>query len=66
MTGERNDGLVTESSAQWGNYLGTLKSKSLRGISHGDMIDLKREDIKGFDSIEVYQSIVQNLKQRGF
>lgn len=66
MTGERNDGLVTESSAQWGNFLGTLKSKSLRGISHGDMIDLKREDIKGFDSIEIYQSIVQNLKQRGF
>lgn len=66
MTGERNDGLVTESSAQWGNYLGTLKSQSLRGISHGDMIDLKREDIKGFDSIEIYQSIVQNLKQRGF
>ncbi|MBQ8199616.1 MAG: triacylglycerol lipase [Lachnospiraceae bacterium] len=65
-TGERNDGLVTESSARWGNYLGTLKSKSLRGISHGDMIDLKREDIKGFDSIEIYQSIVQNLKQRGF
>lgn len=66
MTGERNDGLVTESSAQWGKFLGTLKSKSLRGISHGDMIDLKREDIKGFDSIEVYQSIVQNLKQSGF
>lgn len=66
MTGERNDGLVTESSAQWGNYLGTLKSKSFRGISHGDMIDLKREDIKGFDSIEIYQSIVQNLKERGF
>ncbi len=66
LTGERNDGLVTESSAQWGDYLGTLKSKSLRGISHGDMIDLKREDIKGFDSIEVYQCIVQNLKQYGF
>lgn len=66
MTGERNDGLVTESSAQWGNYLGTLKSKTMRGISHGDMIDLKREDIKGFDSIEVYQSIVQNLKERGY
>ena len=66
ITGEANDGLVTESSARWGNYLGTLKSKSLRGISHGDIIDLKREDIKGFDSIEVYQSIVQNLKQRGF
>jgi len=66
MTGERNDGLVTESSAQWGNFLGTLKSKTVRGISHGDMIDLKREDIKGFDSIEIYQSIVQNLKQNGF
>ena len=66
MTGEQNDGLVTESSAQWGNYLGTLKSKTLRGISHGDMIDLKREDIKGFDSIEVYQRIVEDLKKKGF
>lgn len=66
MTGERNDGLVTESSAQWGNYLGTLKSKTLRGISHGDMIDLKREDIKGFDSIEVYQRIVEELKKKGY
>lgn len=66
MTGKRNDGLVTETSAQWGTYRGTLKSKTLRGISHGDMIDLKREDLKGFDSIEIYQSIVQNLKQRGF
>lgn len=66
MTREKNDGLVTESSAQWGNYLGTLKSKTIRGISHGDMIDLKREDIKGFDSIEIYQNIVQNLKQKGF
>ncbi len=66
ITGERNDGLVTESSAQWGDYQGTLKSKSLRGISHGDMIDLKREDIKGFDSIEVYQRIVEDLKKKGF
>ncbi len=66
MTGEKNDGLVTESSAKWGTFLGTLKSKSLRGISHGDMIDLKREDIKGFDSIETYQQIVQNLKEKGY
>ncbi len=66
ITKEKNDGLVTESSAQWGTYLGTLKSKTIRGISHGDMIDLKREDIKGFDSIEIYQHIVKGLKEKGF
>lgn len=65
LSHEPNDGLVTESSAKWGQFQGTLQSRK-RGISHGDMIDLKREDIKGFDVLECYIQLVENLKEEGF
>lgn len=61
-----NDGLVTEESAKWGVFQGTFRNKYQRGISHGDMIDLKREDYKGFDVIETYVDIVRNLKDMGY
>lgn len=61
-----NDGLVTEESAKWGIFKGTFQNKYRRGISYGDMIDLKREDYKGFDIIETYAEIVKNLKDMGF
>lgn len=62
----KNDGLVSEESAKWGNFKGTFVSKGRRGISHGDMIDLKREDYKGFDVIEAYVKIVAELKEMGY
>lgn len=61
-----NDGLVTEDSAKWGVFKGTFQNKYRRGISHGDMIDLKREDYKGFDVIETYVEIVKDLKDMGY
>ena len=60
-----SDGLVTEESARWTNFRGTLKNTYLRGISHGDMIDLAREDYKGFDVIEFYIHLAGELKERG-
>ena len=62
----RNDGLVTEESAKWGCFKKTFVSTGRRGISHGDMIDLKREDYKGFDVIEAYVEIVSQLKEMGY
>lgn len=62
----KNDGLVTIDSAKWGNFKKTFISTGRRGISHGDMIDLKREDYKGFDVIEAYVEIVSELKNMGF
>lgn len=62
----QNDGLVTIESAKWGNFKKTFISTGRRGISHGDMIDLKREDYKGFDVIEAYVEIVRELKEMGF
>ena len=37
-----------------------------RGISHGDMIDLNRENIDGFDVREFYVQLVSDLKNMGF
>lgn len=62
---EPNDGLVARSSAEWGHFLGNLTVPGKRGISHGDVIDLMREDITGFDVREFYIELVRGLKKRG-
>lgn len=61
-----NDGLVAVESAKWGNFRGIEQNQHLRGISHGDIIDLKREDYKGYDPVERYIDIVSDLKKHGF
>lgn len=60
-----NDGLVGEPSFRWGESYMFLTVPGNRGISHGDMIDLNRENIPGFDVREFYVNIVSDLKQRG-
>lgn len=64
--GGENDGLVSTESFPWGEnfYLVTVKGK--RGVSHGDMIDLNRENIPGFDVREFYVNLVADLKKKGF
>ena len=61
-----NDGLVGEQSFPWGENYRFLKVEGTRGISHGDMIDLNRENIDGFDVREFYVQLVQELKSRDF
>lgn len=63
---KENDGLVAVASAKWGVYKETFISTGRRGISHGDIIDLKREDYKGFDVLEAYVKIVRELKEKGY
>ena len=60
-----NDGLVSEDSFAWGENYTLLRSTGKRGISHGDMIDLNRENIPGFDVREFYVGLVSDLKNRG-
>lgn len=60
-----NDGLVSVSSASWGNYLGLI-SAGKKGISHADMIDLTHKDIKNFDVSEFYVKLLAGLKEQGF
>lgn len=61
----RNDGLVGEGSFKWGEDYIFLENKKKRGISHGDMIDLNRENISGFDVREFYVDLVARLRERG-
>ena len=60
-----NDGLVAEASFRWGEAYTFLTVKGKRGISHGDMIDLNRENIPDFDVREFYVQLVRDLKVRG-
>lgn len=59
-----NDGLVAERSFPWGEKYTLIKPAGRRGISHGDMIDLNRENIVGFDVREFYVNLVADLKSR--
>lgn len=60
-----NDGLVSEKAFAFGERYRCLRPVGKRGISHGDMIDLNRENIEGFDVREFYVELVAELKQRG-
>ena len=60
-----NDGLVGESSFAWGEKYTLLRSKGTRGISHGDVIDLNRENIRDFDVRAFYSELVSDLRNRG-
>ena len=60
-----NDGLVSETSAEWGESYTFLTATGKRGISHGDVIDLNRTNIEGFDVREFYVELVADLKARG-
>lgn len=61
-----NDGLVSMESARWGSSFTELATPEGRGISHGDMIDLNRENIPGFDMREFYVNLVAELKNKGY
>jgi len=63
--GGDNDGLVCTDSMAWGNCLGILSPAGKKGISHGDMIDLTRKNIPGFDVCEFYVGIVRDLREKG-
>jgi triacylglycerol lipase len=60
-----NDGLVAVNSMAWGNYLGTVTPVGKQGISHGDMVDLTRKNIEGFDVCEFYVDLVSKLREQG-
>ena len=61
-----NDGLVGKESCPWGEKFQYIEKKCRRGITHGDMIDLNRKNLKSFDVREFYVQLVKDLKDRGF
>ncbi|MGL4772038.1 MAG: esterase/lipase family protein [Clostridium sp.] len=61
-----NDGLVGEESFPWGEKYTFITVNGKRGVSHGDIIDLNRENIYEFDIREFYVKLVNGLKNKGF
>ena len=61
-----NDGLVSVESAKWGERFTLLEPQGKRGISHGDVVDLNRENIRSFDVREFYVKLAAELKRRGY
>lgn len=61
----RSDGLVWEGAAIHGEHR-MVTASGIRGISHGDTIDLFRENIEGYDVREFYADLVAELKKQGF
>ena len=61
----KNDGLVGEHSFAFGEKYTLLHSDGKRGISHGDVIDLNRENFSGFDVRKFYTELVSDLRSRG-
>lgn len=62
----KNDGLVSVESARWGSRFTLLEPEGRRGISHGDVVDLNRENIRDFDVREFYVNLTADLKRRGY
>lgn len=62
----KNDGLVSVDSAKWGTRFTLLEPVGKRGISHGDVVDLNRENIPGFDVRGFYVNLAADLKKRGY
>ena len=65
-----NDGLLSTKSVQWTNFRGVFRGNGKRGISHCDVVDLRRRKLsrkagEGVSDItELYVDIVRELKER--
>lgn len=62
---ERRTMACGSGSMKWGERFRMLTASGRRGISHGDMIDLNRQNFRGFDVREFYVELVRDLKERG-
>jgi triacylglycerol lipase len=61
-TSGENDGVVSAWSASWG---GTVR-KIAAGVSHAEIIDLKKRTVSGVDIPALYVDIIRDLARRGF
>ena len=57
-----SDGVVSEYSAQWGDNIAALGS----GISHAEILDVKKKTISGIHIPDIYIKIVKDLSGKGF
>ena len=58
----KNDGLVSEFSAKWGNNIIKIEG----GISHAEILDFKKKKISGINIPDIYVGIAEGLNGNGF
>jgi len=61
-----NDGLVSVSSARWGNFRGVIGGAWWAGVNHLMCVDMLFGITPGFDAVGHFEDIVADLKSRGF
>ena len=61
-----NDGLVSVTSAKWGNFRGVIKGSFWAGVNHLAAVDMLMGITPGFDAPAHFVNIVSDLKGRGF
>jgi triacylglycerol lipase len=57
-----NDGIVSEHSARWGGNVRKING----GISHAEIVDIKKRAVAGIEIPEIYLTIVNELSAKGF
>lgn len=65
VSGE-NDGVVSLKSSKWGKNCTLIQGLKTNGISHAEIIDIKRIKISGIDIPSEYLKIVNKLSLMGF
>lgn len=60
-----NDGVVSLKSSKWGDSHTLIEGEN-GGISHSEIVDMKRKRISGINIPDIYLKMVQNLIIRGF
>ncbi|MCR5804877.1 MAG: alpha/beta hydrolase [Clostridia bacterium] len=67
-----NDGLLTPRDVRWTNFRGIYRSVNNRGISHCDVVDMRRRPLskkKGdgvSDIVDFYKDVVNELAEMGY
>jgi triacylglycerol lipase len=60
--GGDNDGMVSETSAKWGDNVTKIEG----GISHMDILDMRKKEISGRNIPDIYIGIAKGLSEKGF
>ena len=70
-----NDGMVSTDSMHWADFKGIRTSTTHRGISHADVVDMRRRrftkktpssDNEVSDIVPFYVEVVKGLKEKGY
>ncbi len=64
-TSGESDGIVSEKSAKWGTNCRKIEGRD-GGISHSEIVDIKKREISGIDIPGVYRNILRELEDKGY